>query len=417
MRFAAKLNNILLYGFPNIHWERLFLWSEFVLESGLTNPLKSFFECCYKPFYSKKFEFKKSILPSNRILCIQEASRNTSIDKIKKLSNVVPMDIIQFHSMRKTFHLKKALELLFIYIPSWRRELDRISLPTPIINYIVSILIDLHFFKIGLGPIDNKRYNLLLTYFDAEFFQAYVVELLKTKGVKTATLQHGMFVAGRELDFENSGVELRCFKSDYFLCWNQMTIDEGIKEGIPLDCFVKTGILGYIGSKYQECTKPNNDTFGVVLGHPMFEEENLALIEAANILAKAKGIKYYLKLHPNYIDTHFSKYIEPTLYIGNIAKGIPILEYANMVDFSIVGSSSVFAELVYIQHDVIRYSSGDIKDKYRDIHLGRYFTNPQEIIEVYSSVEETNNKELFDYICSVKDVTASYKSFLMPFTC
>lgn len=407
---------MVLKGFEHIQWNKVLLWHQIAAGCHITPIKRLVLQVIIRPFRCRTFRFNLLLDSQSHILSIQESSRKSNKRNFEKLCKLLPTSILQFTPDTPHWHIKEGVKLVIKYIPSWKKELKRNGYKQHEIITIIPALIELWFLKANIPIIDYSQYKLVVTFFDAEFFQGYFSEIARLNGIKTATLQHGQFTAYREKTFENSGVELRCFKSDYFLCWNQMTIDEGIKEGIPLDCFVKTGILGYIGSKYQECTKPNNDTFGVVLGHPMFEEENLALIEAANILAKAKGIKYYLKLHPNYIDTHFSKYIEPTLYIGNIAKGIPILEYANMVDFSIVGSSSVFAELVYIQHDVIRYSSGDIKDKYRDIHLGRYFTNPQEIIEVYSSVEETNNKELFDYICSVKDVTASYKSFLMPFT-
>lgn len=408
---------MILRGFEHIKWEKVLLWHQIASTCHTISFYRLILQSITRPFRCRTFNFNLRLNPKSHILCIQESSRTSNKRNFEKLCKLVHTSILQFTPCTPHWHIKDGVKLVIKYIPSWKKELKRNGYKRHEIITIIPALIELWFLKAKTPIIDYDQYQLVVTFYDAEFFQGYFSEIARLNGIKTATLQHGQFTAYREKTFENSGVELRCFKSDYFLCWNQMTIDEGIKEGIPKGKFIKVGILGYIGDAYQECTKPNNNTFGVVLGHPMFEEENLALIEAANILARAKGIKYYLKLHPNYIDTHFLKYIDSTYYIGNIAKGIPMLEYANMVDFSIVGSSSVLAELVYIQHDVIRYSSGNIKDKYRDIHLGRYFTNPQEIIDVFSSSKETDSKELFDYICSVKDVTASYKSFLMPFTC
>jgi hypothetical protein len=197
------------------------------------------------------------------------------------------------------------------------------------------------------------------------------------------------------------------------MAWNRMTYDECIRQGVEGTNVAVVGILGNLGKKYISCKNPHNRIFGVVLNHPFWEKDNFAMIEAANTLAKNIGYHYYLKLHPNYEDSYFNEVVDRNYYLGNIRKGIPILEYANMCEFSIVCSSSVFCELVYVKHRTIRFSTKGIEDKYRDVPYGVTFSNPSDIIDSYHhQTGEDDEKRLFDYLCGVEDVTCSYSAFL-----
>ena len=56
------------------------------------------------------------------------------------------------------------------------------------------------------------------------------------------------------------------------------------------------------------------------------------------------------------------------------------------------------------------------KDKFRDINIGKIFHAPEEIVEVFNENENHDySEELFDYVCSVKNVTESYRNFLSHF--
>lgn len=163
-------------------------------------------------------------------------------------------------------------------------------------------------------------------------------------------MQHGQFISYRENTVINCGIELRTFKSDFLLCWNNYTKREAVISGIDESRLPILGIIGYAGKEHwSKCTKPDNDIFGVVIGHPDYIDENITLIDAANNLSRAKGLKYYLKLHPSYKDDFFKDIVDQNLYLGNVKKGIDMIDYANMVDFSIVGSSTVFTELIFFR--------------------------------------------------------------------
>ena len=228
-------------------------------------------------------------------------------------------------------------------------------------------------------------------------------------------MQHGQFISYREDTVINCGIELRTFKSDFLLCWNNFTRREAVISGIEESRLPILGIIGYASKEYwTRCIKPNNDIFGVVIGHPDYIDENITLINAANHLSRAKGFRYYLKLHPSYKDDFFKDIVDQNHYLGNIKKGIDMIDYANMIDFSIVGSSTVFTELIFLGHEVIRYSNQSIKDKYRDIKLGLTFSEPKQILDVYNR-GNFEIDSLFDDLCSIREVQSSYQNFFSVF--
>ena len=253
--------------------------------------------------------------------------------------------------------------------------------------------------------IEIHNYSLFVSYYDSLTEDSFWEELFRLEKIKTASLQHGQFISYRENTEINCGIELRTFKSDFLLCWNKYTKREAVISGIEES---KLPILG------NRCIKPNNNIFGVVIGHPDYIDENIVLINAANSLSRAKGLKYYLKLHPNYKEDFFKDIVDQSYYLGNIKKGINMMDYANMVDFSIVGASSVLTELVFLGHEVIRYSNQSIRDKYRDIKAGLTFSEPEKIVDAYN-IGNFEVDSLFDDLCSIREVRAAYQRFFSTF--
>ena len=142
--------------------------------------------------------------------------------------------------------------------------------------------------------------------------------------------------------------------------------------------------------------------------------KNRIMIKAANILAERYDLKYYLKLHPNYKEDYFRNTVNEH-YIGNTKKGIDTLEYTNMVEFTIVGSTSFFVEMVYCYHDILRYSSQLPSDKYRDIYIGSTFNNAQDVVESYERLNVECKSRLFEYLCGSTNTRECYNIFFSKF--
>lgn len=365
------------------------------------------------------FDFKTE--SESKVLLFESFNgRKNFVEYINALSELISSDVVVEKPGKRSVDLFRGLKYKFCFFPSWQKILKKARLGGNFERRALYYLVNLHRFYLELEKskevqqISFKKYNLFVTFYDSMPKDAFFVQLMRLNGVKTATLQHGAFTAQRNNQLVNSGVELRTLNSDYFLCWNRFTVDEAIKEGFDKRRCIISGILGFAkNDKRILCDSVTNNTFGVVIGHPTFEEENKILIESANKLASKTGMSFYLKLHPNYSETYFDDVVDKKYYRGIIKKGIPMLDYANTVEFSIVGASTVFVELVYLGHPVLRYSSGEIVDKWRDIKVGYCFDSPDGVTVVYEKMKNaTEEKELFDYLCSVENVRDSYKDIL-----
>lgn len=398
-----------LKGFGNIEWHKIILRTLIEKECAISfNVLDSFRTF----FIGRAIVYNSDLISSSKILCFQSyyqrGSYNAQMDAFRHLYD---MDLIR-GSEKKSLYIH-GFGFLFSHIIPWYKALKKYDVPKLTAIRVLAQLSQLYELYKLLLTIDVKKYSLLVTFCDSIIDEGMATEYFKNKGIKTASLQHGQYTAWRCNEFINSGVELRTLKSDYLLAWNQMTKDEASKQGVAETKIVITGILGNIGRNYERASVHNNGVFGVVINHPSFENDNISLIQAANYLAKEKNLKYYLKLHPSYSDDYFANLIDSDYYIGNIKKGIEILDYANMCDFSIASSSSVFCELVYVGHRVLRFSSLKVDDKFRDVPYGATFNTPGNIVKCFDNgFKEEDEDKLFSYLCGVRDATQEYSNFI-----
>lgn len=414
-----KLENK-MKGFPDgIDWAMVLHRALIDCECGIKNSIVR----CFSLFWHTRYTYDIKTSNGARILFFESYNGRTNfVNYVLSLSNMMNSDVAIEKKGNKTLDFFSGIKILLFYLPSWKRQLKKAKLGKDFerksLYYLVKIYRTYYDLKGSiLEPSNIERYNLYVTFYDSMPKEAFLVQYMHLNGLKTATLQHGAFTAKRNNQIVNSGVELRTINSDYFLCWNRFTVDEALKEGVELEKCVVVGIIGFSNNDTRvKCNEVSNNTFGVVIGHPTFEKENKILIESANLLARKTGKCFYLKLHPKYSDTYFEPYVDNSYYMGIVKKGIPMLDYANSVEFSLVGASTVFVELVYLRHRVLRYSSGEIVDKWRDIRVGSYFQKPENVVYAYEGINNMESeKQLFDYLCTVEDVKNEYRCFFSKF--
>lgn len=418
--FHKALQKVNFKGFPNVDWSCIFHRDAIAMECDIKPCMvRLFVGTLCGLFLLKEEQYKLKLNEKSKILCFQSYfKRRTCVEQYKNICELYHSNSLSCESVKTKLHIIDGFTILFGLMPSWMVTLKLCDVTITQKLFILNKLVKIWYFhqQIKNKIKQVKETKLFVSFYDSLSIECYMVELFKNKHVPTATLQHGQFCAWRENVLENAGIEFRTSNSDYFLCWNKFTIDEAKKEGVPPQKLILAGILGYLNCENIKSKAPGNNSFGVVIGHPMYEEENKKLIESANILAKQCNLKYYLKLHPNYDENHFNFIVNHAYYKGNIKKGIPIINYANSVDLSIVGSSSVFVELVYLEHPILRYSSNNVKDKFRNVHIGKIFSSPNDIVDIFLTEDEDSTALLFDYLCSVKDVKKGYLDFRNRFT-
>lgn len=406
-----------LKGMANVPWDSIL--ARFLLQKHYDDTPRNktawFWICCImRTVLFKMDTFKEEVSGNSILFFTSYTGRKSIVDNFLKVRGLVHSDLIIRTNNTKQMNLSPLFSMIFL-LPQWNKMLKEYKLNIQDhfqLLYEVSRIYRLHNL---LSKVHIEHYKALVTFYDSFLMESYAIEYARTVGVKSIVLQHGQFISWRADTFFDCGIEFRTFKSDYMICWNKYTYDEAIKFGISPDKLVIAGIWSYIGVKRVLCQQNNNGIFGVVIGHPSWEEENKVLIKAANLLSSRYNLKYYLKLHPNYQPNVYDSLVNDRC-IGLIKKGISMMEYANIVDFSLVGSSSVFTELVFIGHGVFRYSSGKANDKYNEVKVGNYFNSPDQLLNLYASNSATKDLDvLFDYLCTVSDTTSSYKKFLSRF--
>ncbi len=414
---ATCLSEVKIYNIPSIPLDKLFLrksiQNDCIIKDKLNRaPLSIIKRAFHSTFAGFEYKQKEG---AKILFYLSDPVRKSNEVNFNKVVSTAPVadTLIERHCNGK-FRLE-GFYILFILIPIWLTQLMGKGLSAIEKYQIIKELTEVYYAQKFLTKIPCRKYNLLVTYYDCVFHECMLTLLFKKAGIKTATLQHGQFNAWREDTFVNCGLEFYSSPSDYHLCWNKFAQDEAMKCGWEKENLPIVGIMSNIGRGIERCVKPNNNTFGVVISHPSWEHENVEMIKAANILAKHLGMKYVLKLHPNYKEDYFEGLIDRKYYMGNVAKGIDTMQYTNSVDFTIVGSTSVFAEMVYFYHDILRYSTMLPSDKYRDIKQGSVFLSKEQIIDCHASLREDSKSELFDYLCESTDTGNLYKSFFSKF--
>lgn len=414
---SNSLKGMFFFKMPDVPYDILFhrqsIKNDCYIEDKLYRVPFSLFK---KAFFPVKRNVEYSNKSDSRILFyLSEPDRKSNIVNFKKVvSTVEHADVLIEHIVNTQFSVL-GFYILFALTPIWFLQMmgKRMSLIEKC--QVLKSLIDVYRIQLLFRRIDIKRYNLLVCYYDSIIHECMLTLMFKQAGVKTATLQHGQFNAWRENTFVNCGLEFYASPSDYQLCWNRFARDEAMKCGWKREQLPVVGVMSNIGRGKEKCVKPNNGIFGVVISHPSWEHENIEMIKAANILASKYNYRYYLKLHPNYKEDYFKDSVDAAYYIGNVEKGIDTLEYCNMVDFTIVGSTSFYVEMVYCYHDIIRYSSKLPSDKYKDIEDGCVFGNASEIVLSYQNLDKRDKSFLFDYLCHSCDTFNSYKVFFDKF--
>lgn len=258
--------------------------------------------------------------------------------------------------------------------------------------------------------------KLAVVYSDRHLNEYVFITYMKSLGIKTATLQHGAFIAKREVSnptIDFAGVELSNSRADYFLAWNQFTKDEAIKSGMNPNKVIILGIPKYINYKFEIKEKIEKNAFGIMLNIQSMDMLNRELIEYANILARKIHKKFYLKYHPGFKTFVYDDIVDKDYFAGNFELNTSITDYIDKVDFTLISNSSVFIELVFLHHKVYRMNGGEY-DKFSDIKMNS-FNSKEELIQLVKNDKENSNDEMFKYLCYTDKPEVTYKEFFEKF--
>jgi hypothetical protein len=408
------VKNIRFRGFEGLNIKNLlYLPSEIYRckDQSLLHILKNF----VNNYLGNNFEYDYSVNKKSKILYVisHHFKRKDNLELVKSLVHLNKQSDFFYPKLHS--NIKFNFRNIFLYdrnIFSWFKSLHFTTLSLKEKFLIISNLLDLYRLMKIYEEITFEKYKLLVVPFDANSSLNLLVQIFKKKSIYTATLQHGVFLKKRDVkNIEYSGVEFNNFISDYFLAWNNFTVEEALNSGINKDKIKLVGIPKYINTKRPSETFGGN-YFGVVLNTMNSHLQNIELIKNANELSQIIKIKYKIKYHPRFKGTEYNDFISEKNYAGPFPIETSVNNYAKSVKFSLISNSTVLMELAFLKHPSYILKFDDNLDKYSSCNFAKF----SDVNELLLKMEDKNEQfELWNYLCSVSEPRKTYENFLNQF--
>lgn len=340
-------------------------------------------------------------------------SRKDYLLAFENVSNLFSQRIIlRGLSRGRRIKLNNFLMIRFLMCWTWQlRSLNGgISLK---ISFLRQLLEAYEWVRYVQPIINDPNVSSLIVLFDARFHENILVQLCRAKGIPTATLQHGHFLA--KSDDGTKGIAFDGFVSDQMFVWGEYTKLEAIEAGIPEEAIKVVGCPKYIGLKRPE-PKIVTDirTVGVVLeggtSNTYLRDANYQMVQTVVQYAEATGCSLLIKPHP----VSNNDYLEPLLAnkanIRFTEKTLPVADFASSVDIAVAMGSTVYAELLYLGVIVFRFLTASAPDRYSRITLGSYkdFDSLTKTIDEFTLHQKEMTKKFNDVSSLlINDVDAS----------
>lgn len=260
-----------------------------------------------------------------------------------------------------------------------------------------------------IGYMAQTPPKLFVTLCDTHLIDSLVVQEYNSRGVDTATLQHGSFSASWVLQGS---------PSKFFLAYGKFTEEQCILSGMRPEKIRLLGMPHQIGVKYPAKVCINNkNAIGVIFCGGRYAADDIRMLKTALEYGGRAGYKVYVKLHPGYgTDMYeFDGWKEVGQVFGN---EINIGQFAQKVKFSITAGSTVLVEYMMKMIPVFSYD-GRYKI-YQNITWCQ-FQNADELEELdkkYFADElllRQKMTETREYFCISGDIAEHYREFFRQY--
>lgn len=422
-----KLNDIRFIGLRNYNCGSAFAVQVSNILLGCPKPI-NIFKTLIAALFFKRCSYELEFQSEAKILFVFSHSYAGRGD-LKKIFNKVT-GLIRLCDIWTASEIKPVFELsglrLILYIPIWLMQMKSIEISLKEKLYLTAVFIESKKWALFIekNALVNK-YKLLVTFCDIHSADSIITQHFKKAGIFTATLQHGWYrkTLQNANEFNNIELGFEGFVSNRFLAWGEYIKNSAVQSGIPSEKIICIGNPQYIGFK-PLAKNDSLNTFGIILGrsrkHCIIENRNL--IEIANKIASAFGCKYIIKYHPGDTVNEINEYdnlIAPEYLADKYDKSTSLEDYIINVDFSLVGSSSVYADLLYMGEVAFCYAL--VNDDYDDLEWGK-FKNTEEVFRLIKTYQQNRvlfrqqSKEVGQILCGKGNIAENYKAFFHDYT-
>lgn len=236
--------------------------------------------------------FKSPNIPSqkfnSRILFLKSLSRADYDKKFKQIYSLSRQkNVVDITYSKKKFIRAYPFYIAFKYFPLLLFRSFNFNL----FKTLYLMISQIKYLEVAEKVYKND-FRYLVVFADMQPIDNMICQIAQKKGIKTITLQHGLYV-----DYENSFnvniVNYENHTADYFLAWGDDTKELIQKYHKESNIIICGNPLKKINSRVI------NDYFTVVFDQNLFHKYNKILLNIAYNIAKEFNLKINLKLHPN----------------------------------------------------------------------------------------------------------------------
>lgn len=213
---------------------------------------------------------------------------------------------------------------------------------SPILRGCLYVHLCIHFWIVSM--LFTNSFRQLVLFADMQSVENLAAQIARIKGIKTVTMQHGLYVDYGSYNTINV-VNYRNHNSDYFLAWGPET--KALIERYRSDAQVVVCGNPVLEKSKLEYANNDHDYILVVLDQFIFKEQNLEMLRLVSEYGKKKGVPVAVRCHPtDNKETYFTriqglidngdvskaKFVvghTTTLLFEVLAKGIPTLQYVS----------------------------------------------------------------------------------------
>ena len=422
----GNLNRISFWGLENFDIGTALTVPVSDVLSDYSVSLKLALKMLVKSLFIKRYLYDIDIHPESKILFLYSQSYAGGGPHHKILFNkvaglLVGQDKIVAGNKKKLLDIKGIL--LLIYFPIWLVQMRKLEIDFKYKLFLTAFIVEAKKWTLSREfKIFLRKYNLVVTFCDAHLIDNLTTQYCKKTGIATATMQHGWYRKTLQNADTFSDIELgfEGFVSDKFLAWGEYIKTIATQNGIDANKVECLGCPKFIYNNYKKATKDHTtNIFGIILGRSETHciQENIDLIEISNQISQKSGMKYIVKCHPS--DSTFeidgySKIFNYNFLHKKCDKDSSVENFIEDIEFSIVGSSSVYAELLYMGKIAFRYTR--VNDDYDEVEWGT-FINVEDLFSLIVEYQQDKDdyrktaQEVGQRLCGKGDTANNYINF------
>lgn len=313
-----------------------------------------------------------------------------------------------------SFHIKRLCKLPLII--DWNKRLKN-----TIFNKKIRYLIIAEAFRAlviaeeNVDRIKKKgKAKLCVTFCDVHPVDYLMTSMLHKHGIKTATLQHGVYDHMTRYEFSNS-------HSNYFLAMNEHAKEEAIRSGLNEQKIRVLGPLAYIDNKTAIRSYVKKEkVYGILLNgakYGMLKGEDKELLDFGYNLSIDNKFKVIVRPHPLCeVPDHKIKNIE---YYSECPRSVQLRDFLSQCDFVLTGSTTAFIDAFILGCPAYRYIG--IHDHFPKVN-GYSFCSMYQLTETIMSYYTKNEDEILQEIQLIRqyfipkgNIKENYELFFKEF--